>query len=250
VWGGSWAIRRGLFESLRLREAWDRTLSDDLVASRLLADAGLRIIFEPACMVTSPADAGLRDVMGFVRRQYLMGRLYARKGWTSAFLLTALSHLVALGSIGLVAYCLGTGLVAAWIPAGVCGALYLLSVFSGLLRQDLTLSYFPHLHTSLRKARRFELWSGPLVALVNWISLLGSAVGRQVRWRGIVYQVARDGRVSRARREETAAGGLPPQGKESPLPGKTGAPAIIPLPSGWPDESAPAGTTAPERRCA
>ena len=36
VWGGSWAIRREVFESSGLREAWRGTLSDDLVASNVL----------------------------------------------------------------------------------------------------------------------------------------------------------------------------------------------------------------------
>jgi ceramide glucosyltransferase len=187
VWGGSWAVRRQVFQSLGIRDAWDG------------------IIFEPACMVTSPADVRMSGLMEFVRRQYLMGRLYAFKGWAFSLLVTTFVHLVALGNLGLLAYCLGTGLMAPWIPGSVCGAWYLLSVLSGLLRQDLTLTYFPHLNTSLRKARRFELWSGPLVALVNWISLLGSAVGRDVRWRGIVYQVDRGGRVCRLRCGETCA---------------------------------------------
>jgi len=121
-----------------------------------------------------------------------------------------------------------------------------LVVLSGLLRQDMTLSYFPQLNTSLRRARHFELWSGPLVALVNWISLLGSAVGREIRWRGIVYQVDRGGRVCRVRGEATASE-LHPPAKEPP-PGETAKPAVIPLSSGRPDDSA--STPASGRRCA
>jgi len=36
IWGGSWAIRREVFERIGLHDAWQGTLSDDLVASRLL----------------------------------------------------------------------------------------------------------------------------------------------------------------------------------------------------------------------
>jgi cellulose synthase/poly-beta-1,6-N-acetylglucosamine synthase-like glycosyltransferase len=221
VWGGSWAIRRQVFESLGIRGAWDGTLSDDLVASRLLGRAGLKIIFEPACMVTSPADVSMRGLMGFVRRQYLMGRLYTFKGWAFSLLVSTFVHLVAVGNLGLLGYCLGTGAATAWIPAGVCGAWYLLSVLSGLLRQDMTLSYFPHLNTSLRRARHFELWSGPLVALVNWISLLGSAVGREIRWRGIVYRVDRGGRVCLVRGEDTGGREAGGDGSFSPEPAAT-----------------------------
>jgi len=31
IWGGSWAIRREVFETLHLRDAWKGTISDDLV---------------------------------------------------------------------------------------------------------------------------------------------------------------------------------------------------------------------------
>ncbi len=226
VWGGSWAIRRQRFESLGIRDAWDGTLSDDLVASRLLGRAGLRIIFEPACMVTSPADVSMRGLMGFVRRQYLMGRFYAFEGWAFSLLLNTFVHLVALGNAGLLAYWLGTGSPAAWIPACVCGAWYLLSVLGGLLREDMTLSYFPELNTSLRRARHFELWSGPLVALVNWIGLVDSAVGREIRWRGIAYEVDRGGRVCRVRGEEACGRGAGGVGRPAPSADLRRAPLV------------------------
>ncbi|MEN6557522.1 MAG: glycosyltransferase, partial [Thermoguttaceae bacterium] len=47
IWGGSWAIRRDVFESIELRDAWQRTLSDDLVASRLMRSHGLEVRLEP-----------------------------------------------------------------------------------------------------------------------------------------------------------------------------------------------------------
>ena len=53
IWGGSWAIRRSVFEQVGMREAWRKQLSDDLVAARVLHAAGLRIKFEPACVVAT-----------------------------------------------------------------------------------------------------------------------------------------------------------------------------------------------------
>ena len=60
IWGGSWAIRREVFEQIGLRDAWQGTLSDDLVASRLMRRAKLAVRFEPACVVASPLDESLR----------------------------------------------------------------------------------------------------------------------------------------------------------------------------------------------
>lgn len=195
IWGGSWAIRRAVFESLNLRQIWEGTLSDDLVATRRVIDAGLRVIFEPACMVLSPADVSMKGLIEFVRRQYLMGRFYASRGWLVALAVAVFGHGIVLGNLGLLAYSLANGRFSAWIPGGVLAAMGFFSVLAGLLRQDLTLSYFAHLHTRLRHARRFELWGGPLVALTNALILISSTVGRQIRWRGTVYQVDRGGCV-------------------------------------------------------
>lgn len=195
VWGGSWAIRRDRFEALGLPDAWAGTLSDDLVASRLLCHAGWRVIFEPACMVTSLANVSLGGLMAFLRRQYMMGRLYVPRAWAAAALLTSVVVLAALLNAAWFAIRLVTGIGSPWLPAAMCAALYALSLLGGLLRQDLALSYFPQLHATLRKARRFEIWSGPLVALLNWVTVLSSAVGRRVVWRGIMYVVKRGGQV-------------------------------------------------------
>ena len=58
VWGGSWAIRRGTFEQLKIHEAWEGMLSDDLVASNQLH----------ALRLAGPLRSGLRvDVAGRFR---------------------------------------------------------------------------------------------------------------------------------------------------------------------------------------
>ena len=59
IWGGSWAIRRDVFDAIGLRDAWKGTLSDDLVASRLMRQSRLEVRFEPACVVASPLDVSL-----------------------------------------------------------------------------------------------------------------------------------------------------------------------------------------------
>ena len=91
IWGGSWAIRREVFDALGLREAWKGTLSDDLVASRLLRQARLRVRFEPACVVASPLDESLPKAMSFIRRQYLVARLYTFDWWLLSFLAATFS---------------------------------------------------------------------------------------------------------------------------------------------------------------
>jgi hypothetical protein len=250
VWGGSWAIRRDQFEVLGVRAAWAGTLSDDLVASRVLRRAGLRVLFEPACLVTSPADVTVGGLLEFVRRQYLMGRLYVPGGWALALLMTTFVNAASVANVGVLAGALATGLVEPWIPATFCAVLYVLSMFGGLLRQDLALSYFPHLRKTLRKARRFEIWTGPLVALVNWTSVLGSMAGGHVRWRGIAYSVEPDGKVTATDRLGAAAWRFASQAEEPSLPEDLSEPAVIPMPSIRVRSAAGASAEKSERRCA
>jgi ceramide glucosyltransferase len=202
VWGGSWAIRRDMFQWLGIREAWNGTLSDDLVASRVLREAGLRVEFEPAAMVASPLDMSVCQMVNFVRRQYLIGRFYVPGWWAFALASVTFANLVLLGSLGLLGWCLATGSTWLSIPAGIFSVLYLADIFRGLVRQDAALAYFPHLKESLGSARRFDIFGGPLVGLVNWFLLLGSTVGRQITWRDVTYRMCRAGRIRLVRRED------------------------------------------------
>jgi ceramide glucosyltransferase len=233
VWGGSWAIRRDMFESLGLRGAWKGTLSDDLVVSRLLRRAGLRVLFEPACMVTSPLDTTLGQMLSFVRRQYLRGRFYLPRWWALALLLTTLITLPMVANLGVLAWFLATGSPWAWLAAGAGGALYGLGALAALFRQDLVHVYCPQLHGVLREARRFEVWAGPLVSVANWIELFASTFGRQITWRGIGYRLAGDGQVTGAWRLEPEA---PPREilpAEEPSSEEVAAPIPVSLPSDW-----------------
>jgi ceramide glucosyltransferase len=250
VWGGSWAIRRELFDSLELRALWQGTLSDDLVASRELRRAGLRVLFEPACLVTSPADVTLSGLLEFVRRQYLMGRLYVPRGWAFALLMTSFVNAASVANVGVLAGALAMGLVESWIPATFCAVLYVLSMVGGLLRQDLALSYFPHLQKTLRKARRFEIWTGPLVALVNWMSMLGSTAGRHLRWRGIAYAVGPDGKVTATDRLGAAAWRSASKPEERSLPEDRSEPVVIPMPSIRVRSATRSPAEKSQRRCA
>ena len=202
IWGGSWAIRREVFESLGLHEAWEGTLSDDLVASNVLRRGRLRVEFEPACVVASPLEGSLRQTFSFIRRQYTIGRFYVPAWWTFAMFFVTLPNLVLWGSLGMIGWGLATAAPTTWIPACVCAGLYGLYVYRGLVRQDLARLYFPHLHETLRSARRFDTWAGPLAGLANWIGLLSSMLGRKITWRGITYQLDRGGQSRIVRRND------------------------------------------------
>jgi len=201
IWGGSWAIRREVFDQTGLRQAWEGTLSDDLVATRVIRRARLSIEFEPACMVASPADNTLGDMLAFVRRQYVITKCYLPVAWLSTILVVSFANLALLATMAATVWALASRGLPVWIPAATLATLYLASVYRGKVRHDLAKIYFPDLDDQLRSARRFDVWTGPLVGLVSWLALLSSVVGRRITWRGNTYHIDRQGQIRLLRRD-------------------------------------------------
>jgi len=195
IWGGSWGIRRDVFESIGLHDAWEGALTEDLVASRQLRRAGFRVRFEPACVVASPMDYSSREMCSFMRRQYLLGRLYTFDWWLFALASTTLSSLGWLANSIALAVSLVFGTLPVWVPLSVYAMLYVPSVYRGAVRQSLIRTYFPDQQVSLRWACRFDVVAGPIVGLINWLGVLGSLFGQRVTWRGISYLVSPTGKV-------------------------------------------------------
>ena len=205
IWGGSWAIRREVFDAIHLRDAWKGTLSDDLVASRLMRQSRLEVRFEPACVVASPMDVSLPEALGFIRRQYLVARLYTFDWWLFSLLAQRSRNAIWLGNLGVLLCGLLTGTPSPWIPIAVSAVLYLVTVYRGALRQDLVKTYFPYWERASRRIRAFDIWANPLVELAHWIGVASAAVGRCVNWRGIRYHVMPGGQVTKIIRNDRLA---------------------------------------------
>jgi ceramide glucosyltransferase len=197
VWGGSWAIRREVFEAIGLRHAWRGTLSDDLVASRQLRRAGLQSRFEPACVVGSPLDQSWGEMLSFLRRQYVVARCYMPWWWRFALVFSTLSAASWPTALLAVVLAAGRGGLPLAASLGLGAVLLAGSVYRGWLRQDTARIEFPEQSPELQSARRFDVWLGPLVAWVHWLGILSSAFGRVITWRGNRYRILRGGQIRR-----------------------------------------------------
>ena len=195
VWGGSWAIRREVFEKIGLRDAWKGTLSDDLVASRVLRQARLGVRFEPACMAGSPCNYSFREMFAFMRRQYMVGRFYTPGWWTMALTMATLNVLFWVASLAMMFHGLATGTPALWIPVALCAGLYVLGLTREAIIRSTALAYFPDKKDELQSARLPTVWAAPAMTLVNWLGLVTSAFGRHISWRGITYGLRRGGQI-------------------------------------------------------
>ncbi len=195
IWGGSWALRRDVFDTIGLREAWRGTLSDDLVASRLMRQAKLEVRFEPACVAASPLEMSMGQALSFIRRQYVIARLYTFDWWLFSLMGATFTNLIWIGNLAVLALSLLTGSPSPWIPITISAAFYAVTVYRGWLRQGLVKVYFPHWEKASRRTQLFDIWANPLVELAHWIGVGSAAVGRNILWRGIRYHVLPGGQV-------------------------------------------------------
>jgi ceramide glucosyltransferase len=195
VWGGSWAIRRDTFDCLGIRDAWKGMLSDDLVASKQLRRAGLKVRFDPACVLTSPVDFGWHGMLDFLTRQFRITRCYAFGWWFLALAAATIANLAWFASLGLLAWTALAARSIFWLPAAALGTLYGLSIYRGWAMQGLASVYSPNHLDELRGVRRWQMWASPVVAFVQWLGLLASIRGNTVRWRAIDYRLGAGGQV-------------------------------------------------------
>jgi hypothetical protein len=204
VWGGSWAIRRDVYEDIGLDAAWATALSDDLVASRLLAEAGATVEYEPMAMVASPLDVSWREMFDFVRRQFAVVRWHEPRWWVVGLIISALNQFFFWASLfgGLALLVVGHPLAGSLL--GVTAAIYASHAYRAWLRQSASAYFLPDYQQRLSAARLFDMVLHPLASLLNAGGLLGSAWGREIRWRGVRYSHRHDGAVDGAHADTIA----------------------------------------------
>ena len=181
-WGGAMALRRDLFERQKIRQAWTGQVSDDYVLSAKVRQAGLRIAFVPGALTPARDHTTGREFLGWSARQLLLTRIYRPELWRLAFM----AHLI---------YCAAMVVAIALVAAGQVWALAPLALQLGI---------------GMTKAARRCAWASAalgepagspwlhaaLSPLVTWVwlySILASAVGDVLRWRGVSYRLSRGG---------------------------------------------------------
>jgi hypothetical protein len=204
-WGGAWAIRRDMFDAIELRDRWNGTLSDDLVAARELSRTGKKLEFEPGCMTASLVDVNWRQMLEFVRRQYMVARFYSPTWWKLGLMFCTASQLAFWG--GTVLAAVGFALRASWAMsvAALPLAMYFTYVLRASLRQNAAESFLPEADQSrLSRASQFDIWCSPLAGLANWVGMIGSLIGNRITWRGVSYSIEHGGQVRILGRTETS----------------------------------------------
>jgi ceramide glucosyltransferase len=194
AWGGSMAIRRRDFFGFGLAKMWEHALSDDFVLSHCVKKMAKQTIqFVPQCLVASEANLNWASLFEFAVRQYRITKVCAPTIWFTA-LFGAMLYVAAFS------YTLFTSVYGFINPSAFRGhehliqivmfvTLYGLSMWRGWLLVRGGEKLFPEHGRAIRSARLWATLGMPWCFLMNLLALLGSAVGRNVVWRGVAYQM-------------------------------------------------------------
>jgi len=189
AWGGSCAVRTDRLSELRLEERWRGVLSDDLVLTQAVREAGLKIAYVPAALVPTFEGADRVTCTEWCFRQMTMATLYlpiVRRYASAAFAVFNGSILfgfacLALAAVWGVAYLLPAILFLAPLPVSIAKA---------SLRRRALFSAAP----TVAAAWNVPAWRTAIAAIaVSWVMAAGLLRTRRpttVRWRGRTYDVS------------------------------------------------------------
>ena len=188
LWGGSTAIRLETLRALRMEERWRSVLSDDLVLTAALREAGLRIAYAPPALVPTFEGCDRRGCLEWCWRQMTMAVLYQPHLQRYA----ALAFAVFNGSV-----LLGIASIALTIPFGppflLPATLFLLTLPSTVGKAGVRRRAFFAAAPHVAAAWRAPGWLAALAALaVPWVMMVGLLRTRRptvVAWRGRRYDV-------------------------------------------------------------
>lgn len=196
LWGGGWAVTRDVFDKIALADAWRGTLSDDLVASSVIRNAGIKLAFEPGCMSATALDVNWRGAISFLRRQLIIGRCYAPRWWWTTLPWMILQPTVLVGGIVLAAWLAWRGESYWFAPPIASLSLYAMACLRARWRQDAWCKQVEASQVALDSAARFDYWAAPWTCLFAATVMLASLVGRAISWRGIRYHIGAAGRIT------------------------------------------------------
>jgi cellulose synthase/poly-beta-1,6-N-acetylglucosamine synthase-like glycosyltransferase len=188
AWGGSTALRKAIFEEARIASLWEKALSDDLVLSKAVKEAGYRIEFVPRSWAVSYGDCGFRQLLEWTTRQMIILKVYAPEVWKLATYSYSFSNATLL--LGLI-LCLRGVVDGSGPPLG--GVLLVgnlpLGVVNGYLRFLTFKEAMPFHRERLRKHWWIYALLTPVASWLMTFNVLKAATTNRISWRGISYEL-------------------------------------------------------------
>jgi ceramide glucosyltransferase len=187
-WGGSTAIRRMVFEDLKIRERWIGTVSDDFTVTRTLNEAKLPIHFTPSCLVPSFEDCDFSELAEFTNRQLKITRVYAPQLWKPLLIGSFLFSLVFFGGILLVLIAALQGRFE-WKVAVLLLLIFVLGALKSYVRLKAVRVPLRAYGDQLRGSVLAHITLWPIASLVYLLNAITAGFSRRIEWRGITYEL-------------------------------------------------------------
>lgn len=204
IWGGSWAIRKDIFEALDLRNAWKGKICDDLVVAAELLKRGLHVEYEPTCLVATACQSDFKSVFAFASRQFFLLRYILPHWWLTDLLIGYFPTVVFW--VAFVAMLTARHGLLPWVAATVVAVLYGLHWARAELRVAAVKTYFPSLASQpgFRRVFWIDRLLSPAIQLIGFSASLSGGLRKQIVWRGITYRIGKNGQIQISRPTDTA----------------------------------------------
>jgi ceramide glucosyltransferase len=187
-WGGGTAIRRSVFDEIRVFEEWSHSVSDDYSMTRALQHAGRSIVFVPECLTPTYVDVDFRGLLEFTNRQILITKVYSNKNWVSG----AVTHFVYCATL-LLGVEVTLSNVFATLPAFQLAMLTFAPMLLAGIRGGLRVAAASEILQTSRAQIAGQAWMyivlGMFVPYLFLLNFVMSLFTRKVRWRGVTYEL-------------------------------------------------------------
>lgn len=200
AWGGSMAMLTDTARQGDIMGRWRGALSDDYPATTMSKALGKRVRFVPRCLLPSPVNFDLYSLCNFVRRQYLITRVYAPSLYYLALAIIWLYVTGYASAWGYGAYQLLTEPErGAWIPPAIAiGAVWIGNQIRASARQRcVQIAFDTSTAARLSTSLQLDRWATPLWMTLHGVLILSALVGRSFVWRGVRYHLRGPNDVSR-----------------------------------------------------
>jgi len=187
-WGGGTAVRRVVFEQMEMLEIWQHAFSDDYSMTAAIERTGRQIVFLPECLTPSFVQNDFAGLFEFTTRQIRITRVYRPQTWAMAFATHLLYCLtLVLGTIlwfqltveSRPAFHVTTLLVLPLLLAAIRGALRVIGATEAL----------PAFRAQIMGQSWIYIVLAVVVPFLYLANFTASSFGRQIRWRGIHYEL-------------------------------------------------------------
>ena len=187
-WGGGTAVRRAVFEQMEMLEIWQHSFSDDYSLTIAIERTGRQIVFLPECLTPSFVQTDFPGLFEFTTRQVRITRVYRPQTWGIAFATHSLYCItLVLGTI--LALQLAIDSRPAFHVLTLLALPMLLAAIRGALRVIGATEALPAFRTQIMGQSWIYILLAVVVPFLYLANFAASSIGRQIRWRGINYEL-------------------------------------------------------------